>query len=75
MKLMAVISSETPGFIPDVGTIVRNKPLVIDEFKMVKIEAKKRRKFGEVKMPTGVSVLLVILEDDEELDLEAITKE
>lgn len=75
MKLMAVITSEVSGMIPDIGTVSRLRPYVIDEFKMVKIEAKKKCKFGEVQMPQGVNVVLVILEDDEELDLEAITKE
>jgi len=70
MKLMAVITSEISGFIPDVGTVSRLRPYVIDEFKMVKIEAKRKLKFGEVKMPNGVQVVLHILEDDEKLDLE-----
>jgi hypothetical protein len=75
MKLMAVIKSEVSGQIPDVGVVSRLRPMIIDEFKMVKIEAKRRCKFGEVRWPTGVEVTFVILKDDEELDLEAITKE
>lgn len=75
MKLMAVIKSDVTGMIPDIGHVSRLRPLVIDEFKMVKAEAKRRCKFGEIKMPTGVNVVLVVLEDDEEFDLDAITKE
>lgn len=75
MKLMAVIESEVSGQIPDVGVVSRLRPLIIDEFKMVKIEAKRKCKFGEVRWPTGVTVTFVILKDDEDLDLEAITKE
>ncbi len=75
MKLMAVIESEVSGQIPDVGVVSRLRPLIFDEFKMVKIEAKRRCKFGEVRWPTGVHVTLVIMDDNEELDLEAITKE
>lgn len=75
MKLMAVIESEVSGQIPDVGVVSRLRPLIIDEFKMVKIEAKRKCKFGEVRWPASVKMIFVILKDDEELDLEAITKE
>lgn len=75
MKLMAVIESEVSGQIPDVGVVSKLRPLVFDEFKMVKIEAKRKCRFGEVRWPTGVTATLVILKDDEELDLEAFTKE
>lgn len=75
MKLMAVLESEVSGQIPDVGVVSRLRPLVFDEFKMIKIEAKRKCRFGEVRWPTGVKVTLVVLKDDEDLDLEAITKE
>lgn len=75
MKLMAVITSERSGVIPNIGMVSRLRPTVIDEFKMVRAEARLKQKFGEIKMPNGVQVMLVVLKDDEELDLETLNEE
>lgn len=70
MQLFAVITSDKSGMIPDFGTVRAGKPLVIDEFKMVRIEAKRREKFCNIPLPVGFEMTLHVLEDDQELELE-----
>jgi len=69
MQLFAVITSDQTGTIPDFGLVGPNKPLIVDDFKMVRIEAKRRCKFGEIKMPVGVNLVLHVLEDGEDLEI------
>ena len=69
MQLFAVITSDQTGTIPDFGLVGPNKPLIVDDFKMVRIEAKRRCKFGEIKMPVGVNLVLHLLEDGEDLEI------
>jgi len=69
MQLFAVITSDQVGTIPDFGLVGPKKPLIIDDFKMVRIEAKRRCKFGEIGIPAGVNLVLHVLEDDEELKI------
>lgn len=69
MQFFAVITSDLTGTIPDFGRVQHDKPLVIDDFKMVRIEAKRRLPFGLIPLPVGVKCTMHILEDDEELTL------
>jgi len=70
MQFFAVITSDLTGTIPDFGKVGPDKPLIVDDFKMVRIEAKRRLPFGLIQLPVGVKCTMHILEDDEELDLE-----
>lgn len=70
MQFYAVITSDLTGTIPDFGRVQPGKPLIIDDFKMVRIEAKRKCPFGEIVLPTGVRCTMHVLEDGEELNLE-----
>lgn len=69
MQFFAVITSDLTGTIPDFGKVQPDKPLIIDDFKMVRIEAKRRLPFGLIKLPTGVTCTMYVLEDGEELEI------
>jgi len=69
MQFFAVITSDLTGTIPDFGKVQPDKPLIIDDFKMVRIEAKRRLAFGDIQLPVGVKCTMYILEDGDELEI------
>lgn len=74
MQCYAVITTEDPmtSEIPDYGRVSKRKPLVIDQFKMVRIEAKRKEKFCSIPVPAGMELTLHVLADDEELVLDSV---
>lgn len=71
MQCYAVITTEDSmaSEIPDFGRVSKKKPLVIDQFKMVRIEAKRKEKFCNIPIPAGMEMTFHILADDEEFVL------
>lgn len=65
MQLFAVITSDKEGMIPDYGTVKPDKPIVVDQYKMIRIEAKRKLRFFEIELPVGVSCTLHVLDDDD----------
>jgi hypothetical protein len=71
MKCFAVITTEDQQWseIPDYGRVRKNNPLVIDDFRMIRIEAKRKERFCDISVPSGMELTFHILGDDEELEL------
>ena len=71
MQCYAVITTEDPQLseIPDYGRVSKKKPLVIDQFRMVRIEAKRRERFCNIPLPVGMEMTFHVLADDEEFVL------
>lgn len=71
MQCFAVITTTEPvaSEIPDFGRVSIKKPLVIDQYKMVRIEAKRREKFCDIPVPAGMEMTFHVIADDEELQI------
>lgn len=65
MQLFCELTSEQPGVVPMFGYIPKQGHLVIDEFQMVRIEAKTKLKFGEVSLPNGVTATMIVHNQEE----------
>jgi hypothetical protein len=55
-----ITTNGTAGFVDGFGLISPDEPLVLDEMKMLRVASRFRRKFGEVPLPVGVSVTVVV---------------
>lgn len=67
MKLYAELATEkSGGTVNGFGYVTKDKPVVIDEFRMVMIEAKRGCKFGEVPIPEGMTLTLLVETEDKE---------
>lgn len=74
MQCYAVITTENPQLseIPDFGRVSKKRPLVIDQFRMVRIEAKRKARFCDIPVPFGMEMTFHVLADDEEFALDSI---
>lgn len=71
MQCFAVITTENPQLseIPDFGRVSKSKPLIVDDYKMIRIEAKRKTKFCDIPIPYGMELTMYVLEDDEAFTL------
>lgn len=55
-----ITTERSAGFVDGFGLISPDEPLVLDELKMLRVASKFKCKFGDVPLPVGVSVTVVV---------------
>jgi hypothetical protein len=67
MELHGVVTSDSvEGYITDFGLVSPDKPLILSERRLRMIEKKRRKKIGEIQMPVGTTLTIVLEGTDEE---------
>lgn len=66
MKLFGKLESEImSGNFSGFGYISPNKPLIIDEYQMIRAEARYKCPVGHIPMPNGVTFTLIVESDED----------
>lgn len=63
MEILGELVSDRDGTMVGFGRLSKDEPLIIDEFKMVKIEALMKCRIGEIPMPPGVTFTFLVNTD------------
>jgi hypothetical protein len=61
--ITAEITSEVTGFVTGFGLVSPDEVLVMDELEMRRAGNRFGKKFGEVPLPTGASLTIVVTDD------------
>lgn len=63
--ITAEVTSEVTGFVDGFGLVSPEHTLTMTELEMIRVGNKFHSKFCKAKLPVGVSVTIVVSDDDE----------
>lgn len=66
MKIHAEVTSEVEGTITDFGYVSPKEPLILTERQIRMIERKRKLKIGEIQMPIGTALTVVVSSSEDE---------